>query len=47
MTTFYQKNTQNFGPTSQLITKHRMFRATNLRQSREFYSNAVGDVGDI
>ena len=24
-----------------------MFRATNLRQSREFYTNAVGDVGNI
>ena len=24
-----------------------MFRATNLRQFREFYTNAVGDVGDI
>ena len=24
-----------------------MFRATNLRQSRKFYTNAVGDVGDI
>ena len=24
-----------------------MFRATNIRQSREFYTNAVGDVGDI
>ena len=24
-----------------------MFRATNLRLSREFYTNAVGDDGDI
>ena len=29
------------------MTKHRMFRATNLRQFREFYTNTVGDVGDI
>ena len=36
-----------FGPKSQLITKKSMFRDTNLRQSREFYANAVGDVGDI
>ena len=42
-----KKNTQNFGPISQSMTKHRMFRATNLRRSREFYTNAVGDVGDI
>ena len=32
---------------SKLMTKHRMFRATNLRQFREFYTNTVGDVGDI
>ena len=29
------------------MTKYHMFRATNLRQSREFYTTAVGDVGDI
>ena len=28
-------------------TKHHMFRATDIHQSRELYSNAVGDVGDI
>ena len=37
----------NFEPKIQSTTKHRMFRATNLRQFREFYTNAVGDVGDI
>ena len=31
----------------QSTTKHSMLRATNLRQSKEFYTNAVGDVGDI
>ena len=36
-----------FGPKSQLMTKHFMFRATNLRQPTELYTNAVGDVGDI
>ena len=41
------KNYANFGPKSQSMTKHRMFRATHLRQSREFYTNAVGGVGDI
>ena len=44
---FYQENYTKFGPKSQSTTKHWMFRATNLRQSREFYTNAVGDVGDI
>ena len=46
-TNLAKKNTQNSGPKSQSMTKHQMFRATNLRQSREFYTNAVGDVGDI
>ena len=41
------KKYAKFGPKSQSTTKDRMFRATNLRQSREFYTNAVGDVGDI
>ena len=41
------KKYAKFGPKSQSTTKHRMFRATNLPQLREFYSNAVGDVGDI
>ena len=43
---FTQQNAK-FWPKSESTTKHRMFRATNLRQSREFYTNAVGDVGDI
>ena len=29
------------------MTKHGMFRAKDLRQSREFYTNAVDDDGDI
>ena len=36
-----------FRPKSQSTTKHQMFRATNLRQSRKFYTKGVGDVGDI
>ena len=44
---FLPKKYVKFGPKSQSKTKHRMLRATNLRQSREFYTNAVGDVGDI
>ena len=47
MTTILHKKCSKFGPRSQSTTKHSMFRATNLRQSREFYTNAVGDVGDI
>ena len=43
---FYQQN-YAFGSKSQSTRKHCMFGATNLRQSREFYTNAVGDVGDI
>ena len=41
------KKYAKFGPKSQSTTKHCMFRAINLRQSREFYTNAVADVGDI
>ena len=41
------KKCAKFGSKSQSTTKHCMFRATNLRQFREFYTNAVGDVGDI
>ena len=41
------KKYAKFGPESQSTTKHRMLRATNLRQSREFYTNAVIDVGHI
>ena len=41
------KKYAEFGPKSQLMTKHRTFRATKLHQSREFYTNAVGGVGDI
>ena len=44
---FYLKKIREIGPKSQSTTKHHMFRATNLRQSREVYTNAVGDVGDI
>ena len=45
---FYQQQKKaKFGPKSQSTTKNHMLRATNLRQSREFYTNAVGDVGDI
>ena len=41
------KKIVKFGAKGQSKSKHRTFRATNLRQSREFYTNAVGDVGDI
>ena len=41
------KKQPKFGQNRQSTTKHRMIRATNLRQSREFYTNTVGDVGDI
>ena len=41
------KNMQNLNQKSQSTKKHRMFRAINLCQFREFYTNAVGDVGDI
>ena len=41
------KKYAKFGPKSLSTTKHCMFRATNLRQFREFYTNAVGDVADI
>ena len=41
------KKYANIGQKSQSMTKYRMFRATNIRQSREFYTNDVGDVGDI
>ena len=47
MTTILPKKYTKFAPKSQSTTKYRMFRATNLRQSKEFYTNAVGDVGDI
>ena len=40
------KKYAKFGTKSQSTTKHCMFRATNLRQSRELFTNAVGDVGD-
>ena len=42
-----KKKYAKFGPKSQSKTKHPMFRGTNLCQSREFYTNAVGDVGEI
>ena len=41
------KKHTKFGPKSQSTTKHRIFKATNLCQSREFYTIAVGGVGDI
>ena len=41
------KKIEKNGPTSQSVTKHQIFRATNLRQFREFYTGVVGDVGDI
>ena len=44
---FYHKNMQNLDPKRQSTTKRRMFRATNLRKSRESYTNDIGDVGDI
>ena len=47
MTTILPKIYTKFGPKSQSTTKQCMLRATNLRQTREFYTNAVGDVGDI
>ena len=43
---FYKKNIK-IGQKSQSMKKHSMFKASNLRQSREFLTNAVGDVGDI
>ena len=42
-----QEKYTKFEAKNSSTTKHRMFRATNLRQSREFYTNAVGDVGYI
>ena len=47
MPTILPKYTKYLDQKSQSMTTHRMFRATNLRQSREFYTNSVGDVGDI
>ena len=44
---FTKKKYANFGPKSQSTTKNRMLGATNLHESREFYTNAVDDVGDI
>ena len=41
------KRYAKFGPKSQSTTKHRMFRATNVRQSTELYTNTDGDVRDI
>ena len=50
MTIYKMRNVKidNFTKTkSKSTTKHRMFREINLCQSKEFYTNAVGDVGDI
>ena len=44
MTTILPKK---IGPKSHSTTKHSMFRATYSCQSREFYTNAVCDLGDI
>ena len=41
------KKYAKFGPKNQSTKKHRMLRETNLHQSRESYTNAVGGVGDI
>ena len=35
-----------FGPKSQSKTKRHMCRATNLHQSRKFYTSAAGDARD-
>ena len=32
---------------TEFTTKHRMLRATHLHKPRNFYTYAVGDVGDI
>ena len=42
-----KKKNAKFGPKSQLMTKHCMLKATNLRKSRKYYTNTVGDAGDI
>ena len=47
MATILTKKYAKFGQKSQSTTKHCMLRAKKLRQSRELYTNAVGDVGDI
>ena len=44
---FYHKNMQNLDQKVNQQKKHRMFRATNLRQFRESYTNTIGDVEDI
>ena len=41
------KKYAKFGQKNQSTTKHCMLRATNVLQFREFYTNTVGDVGDI
>ena len=41
MTTILSKQYAKFGQKIQSTTKHIMFRATNLRQSREFYTLLV------
>ena len=41
------KKYAKFGSKIKSTTKHRTIRAINQRQFREFYTNAVGDDGDI
>ena len=48
ITQFYNNNKNaKFGPTSQSTTKHQMLWATNLCQSRQFYTSASGDAWNI
>ena len=44
---FYQQTQKKNRPKSQLTTRHSMFRETNLRQSRKFYTSAAADAGEI
>ena len=41
---FYQTKYAKFGPTSQSTTKHCMFKAKNLHQSRKIYISAADDA---
>ena len=38
------KNYAKFGPQIQSTTKHRMFRAKKICQSRKYYTSAAGDA---
>ena len=44
---FYRKKNAKMWQKNPLKTKHSMFRATNLHQSRKLYMNAVPDIHDI